>query len=389
VSETRSRWTILAIFVLSPTINYLDRSTLATVAPQLMREFGLNNEGYGWVVTAFYITYTIAAPFAGLMVDRLGLRLAATLAIGLWSCAGIATGFTTSLAGLAACRVVLGLAEAGGIPVAGKAIHRYVSAAERGLGNALNQAAVSLGLVVAPPIAITIATRANWRVAFIVTGVIGLLWIPLWLWISRHDREPAAPRSAAPLVRDARVWIYAAANILAMIPYSLWTNFTVLYLVRARGLSPDHAKWWAALPPALAAVGGFAGGWLSLHWIRRSAPAPRSRFRVCVLASVVSLSAALVTAAPDVLWASIAISVSFLAAAAFSVNLYSLPIDVFGGANAGFSISILTASAGASVLLSPYFGRLIDQHGYAPVTAIAALTPLAACALIRVTRAAR
>jgi ACS family hexuronate transporter-like MFS transporter len=389
VSDPRSRWTILAVFVLSTAINYLDRSTLATVAPQFMRELGLTNEGYGWVVTAFYITYTLAAPFAGLLVDRLGLRLASTLAVGLWSCAGIATGFTTGLAGLAACRVVLGLAEAGGIPAAGKAIHRYVGAAERGLGNALNQAAVSLGLVVAPPIAITIATRFHWRAAFIVTGLFGLLWIPLWLWISRHDHEPTPKPAAAPLVRDARVWIYAAANVLAMIPYSLWTNFTILYLVRARGLSPDHAKWWAALPPALAAVGGFAGGWRSLHWIRRGAPAPASRFRVCLLSSILSLSAALVTAAPDVFWASIAISISFLAAASFSVNLYSLPIDVFGGANAGFAISILTASAGASVLLSPYFGRLIDQHGYAPVTAIAALTPLAACALLGATRATR
>jgi ACS family hexuronate transporter-like MFS transporter len=389
VSEPRSRWLLLGVFVLSTAINYLDRSTLATVAPQFMREFGLNNEGFGWVVTAFYIAYTLAAPFAGLLVDRIGLRLAATFAVALWSCAGIATGFTTSLGALAACRVILGLAEAAGIPAAGKAIHRYVTTPERGLGNALNQAAVSLGLVLAPPIAITIATRHHWRAAFIVTGIFGLLWIPLWLWISRHDSDPPGPSVATPIVRDSRVWIYAAANILAMIPYSLWTNFTILYLVRDRGVSPDHAKWWATLPFALAAVGGFAGGWLSLHWIRRGAFAPASRFRVCVLSSILSLSAALVTAAPNVLWASIAISISFLAAAAFSVNLYSLPIDVFGGANAGFAISILTASAGASVLLSPYFGRLIDQHGYAPVTAIAALTPLAACALLHVTRSTR
>jgi ACS family hexuronate transporter-like MFS transporter len=388
VSEERSRWPLLAIFVLSTAINYLDRNTLAVVASEFMREFGLSNEGYGWIVSAFFLSYTLAAPFAGLLVDRIGLRRAATMAVALWSCAGIATGFTTSIAGLAACRVALGLAEAAGIPAAGKAIHRYVTTAERGLGNAMNQAAVSLGLVVAPPIAVTVATRYGWRASFLATGLIGLAWIPLWLWASRNDRDVAVvagPRGPSP-ARDARVWIIAGANLLAMVPYALWTNFTVLYLVRARGLSLEQAKWWAWIPPALAAIGGFAGGWISMVWIRRGMAAPRARFRVCVLAATLSLAAAVIPATPSVAWASLAISISFLAAAALSVNLYSLPIDLFGGANAAFAISLLTASAGAAALLSPYFGRLIDLHGYAPVTAIAAVTPLAACALLRVTR---
>jgi ACS family hexuronate transporter-like MFS transporter len=388
VSEERSRWPLLAIFVLSTAINYLDRNTLAVVASEFMREFGLSNEGYGWIVSAFFLSYTLAAPFAGLLVDRIGLRLAATVAVGLWSCAGIATGFTTGIAGLAACRVALGLAEAAGIPAAGKAIHRYVTVAGRGLGNAMNQAAVSLGLVLAPPIAVTVATHYGWRASFVVTGLIGLAWIPLWLWASRNDRDAATragDRGPSP-ARDARVWIIAAANLLAMVPYALWTNFTVLYLVHARGLSLDQAKWWAWIPPALAAAGGFAGGWMSMVWIRRGVPAPRARFRVCALSATLSLAAAVIPAMPNVAWASLAISVSFLAAAALSVNLYSLPIDLFGGANAAFAISLLTASAGAAALISPYFGRLIDLHGYGPVTAIAAVTPLAACALLRVTR---
>ena len=387
MSEERSRWTLLAVFVLSTAINYLDRNTLAVVASEFMREFGLSNEGYGWIVSAFFVSYTLAAPFAGVLVDRIGLRRGATLAVGAWSLAGIATGFTTGIAGLAACRVALGLAEAAGIPAAGKAIHRYVSAAERGLGNALNQAAVSLGLVLAPPIAVTIATRSGWRAAFIVTGLIGLAWIPLWLWVSRNDRETTLSTAGAPaLVREPRVWVLAAANFLAMAPYSLWTNFTVLYLVRGRGLSLEQAKWWAWIPPALAALGGFAGGWLSMRWVRAGVAPPRARFRVCVLSAALSLVAAVIPYTPTVAWASVAISVSFLAAAALSVNLYSLPIDLFGGANAAFAISMLTASAGAAALLSPYYGRLIDLHGYGPVTAIAAVTPLAACALLRVTR---
>jgi ACS family hexuronate transporter-like MFS transporter len=391
VSEARSRWLLLGVFVLSTAINYLDRATLSVVAPEVKREFGLSTEGYGWIANGFFVVYALAAPFAGMLVDRIGLHRASILAVGLWSCAGIATGLTTSVAGLAACRGVLGLAEAAGIPAAGKAIHRYVTTAERGLGNAFNQAAVSLGQVLAPPIATLIAIRSGWRYAFLVTGALGLVWIPIWLWISRRDRsEPvkAAP-AATPIARDRRVWIFAAVNLLAMVPYALWSNFTTLFFVEGRGLPFEHAMRYTWIPPAFAAVGGFLGGWLSMHWMRRGAPAPAARFRVCLASSVVSIVAVAIPAAPTAGWAAVAVSISFLAAAAFSVNLYSLPIDIFGGAHAGFAISMLTSTAGAAALISPYFGRLIDLHGYAPVTAIAAVTPLAASAILWLSRATR
>ena len=385
----RLRWLALSVFVLSTAINYLDRATLATVAPMVRREFQLSNAQYGWIVNAFMLTYALSAPLAGMLVDRIGLNRAVRLAVSLWSCAGIATGFSRGLAGLAACRSVLGMAEAGGIPAAGKAIHQYLKPPERALGNALNQSAVSLGLVLAPPVATWFALRSGWRAAFIVTGLLGLAWLPLWSWMSRRIPAGAAPQPVAAdraMLRDRRLWSFVAANALSMIPYTLWTNWTTLYLVDARHLTMREAAWYAWIPPVLAAAGGFAGGWLSLHWMRLGVAAVRARFRVCLAAAVLSLATALIPAAPTPLWAAGGIALSFFAVAAFSVNMYTLPLDAFGGARAAFAVSFLTASAGAAGLLSPLFGRLIDLHGYGPVTAIASLMPLAACAVLRVTR---
>ena len=362
---------MLAVFVLSTTINYLDRATLATVAPAVKAEFHLSNAEYGWIVNAFMLTYALTAPLAGMLVDRIGLNRAIRLAVGLWSCAGIATGFTRGLGGLAGCRAVLGLAEAGGIPAAGKAIHQYMLPAERALGNAMNQAAVSLGLVLAPPIATAIALRSGWRQAFIVTGVLGLLWIPLWIRVSR--RIPAAPAPTAPLnpggglLRDRRLWAFVLANALSMIPYSLWTNWTTLYLVEVQHMTMLQAAWYAWIPPVLAAAGGFAGGGLSLRWINFGMAAATARYRVCLLASALALVAAAIPVAPGPAWACVEISLAFFAVAAFSVNMYSLPLDTFGGEPAAFAVSMLTASAGAAGLISALFGRLIDLQGYGPV----------------------
>ena len=196
IGAARNRWWILTIFVLSSAINYLDRQTLATLAPLIRGDFQLSREQYGWILGAFSITYAASAPFAGMIVDRIGLNRGISLAVGLWSGAGIATGFTSGLGGLIGCRAVLGVAEAGGIPSAGKAVYTYLRPPERAMGNAINQAGVSLGMILAPPVATWIAVRYRWRMAFVLTGILGLLWIPVWNWAVRHS-PPALKSSAA------------------------------------------------------------------------------------------------------------------------------------------------------------------------------------------------
>jgi MFS transporter, ACS family, hexuronate transporter len=382
----RNRWLVLAVFVLSTAINYLDRAALGTLAPAVKAEFHLSNEQYGWIVDAFLITYMLSAPFAGMWIDRIGLNRAAQTAVAVWSCAGIATGLSSGIAGLAGCRAALGMAEAAGIPAAGKAIRRYLKPPERALGHAANQIAVSLGMVLAPPIATWIAVRSGWRAAFLFTGAAGLMWIPLWRWASERapaGEPPPIAGGAREILRDARLWIFVGANALSMIPYAFWTGFTTVYFVDVHHLTLQQAAWYAWIPPVFAGAGGFVGGWFSRLWMARGIPAADARFRVCVAASVLALATAAIPGAPNPSWGAAGISLSWFAIAAFSVNMYSLPLDTFAGGNAAFAVSMLTASAGAAGLISPLFGWLIDHHGFAPVTAIAAVTPLAGCWLLR------
>ncbi len=410
--SSRFRWLVLAAFVLSSTINFLDRQSLATLQVLVRGEFHLSNQQYGWILTAFSLAYAASAPAAGWWIDRIGLAIAIAIAVGVWSVAGIATGFTSGLAGLVACRAILGMAEAGGIPAAGKAIYQYLRPAERALGNALNQAGVSLGMLLAPPLATWIALRYGWRQAFVATGTLGLLWIPLWWGIARRaswpsgwgngerpgcarlDRLKIGPQVGQPapqsLIRDRRLWAIALANALSMIGYSLWVNWTTLYLVDARHLSLKQAAWYAWIPPVFFALGGAAGGWGSLALIERGSSAVAARFRVCLAAAALSLVNAAVPAAPSLAWSMAGISIGVFAVAAMSVNVYTLPLDIFGGRNAAFAISILVSSYGISqAAISPWFGRIVDLHGYGPVTAIAAAAPLAACAVLRLAGASR
>ena len=384
------RWVVLSVFVLCSAINYLDRQTLATLAPLVRADFHLSNAQYGLILGIFSIAYAACAPFAGALIDRVGLNRAMALAVGVWSCAGIGTGFTQGLRGLLAFRGLLGMSEAAGIPGAGKAIHQYLLPPERALGNALNQAGVSLGLILAPPVATWIALRYGWRHAFVVTGGLGLIWIPLWIVTARmagpagvsSAKHPA--RGPLDLLRSPRLWELIAANALNMSVYSLWTNWTTLYLVEKHRLPLAEANWYAVLPPVVAAFGGFGGGWLSLRWMRSGLAAVTARARVCLAGAVLALGSAAIPLLPTPVWTAAGISLSIMAVSAVSVNVYTIPLDIFGGARAAFAISMLVASYGAAqALVSPAIGAVVDAYGYGPVCVTAAILPLAAYAVVR------
>jgi hypothetical protein len=166
--------------------------------------------------------------------------------------------------------------------------------------------------------------------------------------------------------------------------YSLWTNWTTLYLVEKHRLALAEANWYAIFPPLVATLGGFGGGWLSLVWMRAGVPAMAARTRVCLVGAMLALPTALIPLMPRAGWTAAGISLSLLAVSAVSVNMYTMPLDVFGGARAAFAVSMLVASYGAAqALISPAIGAVVDAYGYGPVCLVAAFMPLAAWAVLR------
>jgi predicted MFS family arabinose efflux permease len=115
-----------------------------------------------------------------------------------------------------------------------------------------------------------------------------------------------------------------------------------------------------------------------------------ARRRACLISAVLALETALIPLAPGPIWSSAGISLSLCTAAAFSVNMYTMPLDAFGGARAAFAVSILVSAYGAvQALVSPAIGALIDGYGYPPVCRAAALMPLAAYGVLAWTDSGR
>lgn len=391
--RVRLRWIAISIFVLSSALNYLDRQLLAAVAPALKSEFHLSNQDYGEIVSVFSILYATTAPLAGWFIDLVGLNLGVSVAVLAWSVAGASTGLAQSVRGVFGSRTALGIAEAAGIPCAGKANGVYLEPSELALGTAFNQVGISLGLTVAPLIAAAVSPHYGWRATFVVCGALGFLWVPLWLFTAK--KIPAHPekskRSALPvreMLHDRRLWGLVLGTIFMMALYTLWTNWTTLYYVEQWHLTQQQANAsYAWIPPIFATLGTFAGGWLAYRWIRGGMEVIDARLKSCWIFALASL---LVTASiplmPGVVWATAGVSFSAFWALGATSNLYALPIDLFGPGRAALGVAALTSAYGLmQVPLSLGIGAMVDRTGFHSVFLAISVLPLIGVAILWLT----
>lgn len=384
------RWLVVCVLVSSSALNYLDRMVLSALAPTLRKEFGLSGEDLGYTFAVFSLAYGFSSPLVGYFIDRIGLRWGATAIVGLWSLIGICTGFVGTFTGLLVCRGFLGFAEAGGVPATGKAFALYLEPRERALGAALNQVGLTVGSMFAPVLAERMSALYGWGSAFVVSGLLGFVWIPFWLQISARV-PPSVPSSVAPpvplrgMLRDSRFLALILSNSLAMGVYSLWTQWTTHFLVTGYGLTQEEANLrYAWIPPIFATAGGLVGGGVAMRLIHGGAHVLRTRMRISLIAAIFAAATAVSPIAGSPALAVTAISLSLAATSCLSVNYYAVPLDLFGSRHAAFAVSALTGAFGLmQTILSPQIGLWSDKIGWAPVCAAVAIMPLLSVLILK------
>jgi ACS family hexuronate transporter-like MFS transporter len=382
------RWVAVLVFMLTNTLSFLDRQLLVALAPSLRAEFDLTNAQIGLLLTVFSVPYALTAPLSGWFIDRAGLNRGISLALSLWSLAGIATGLSKSFAGLLACRAFLGMAESANIPATGKAIGKYLKPRERALGSASGQIGITLGSTTAALLAGWLAPQFGWRAPFFIAGALGFVWLPLWWFVAgRVPADPQKPGPAQSLTRDRRLWGLAAGVLFGMAVYNLWTNWTTLFFVETYHLTESQANLRLAwMPPVFASLGALTGGALSYRFARDGAGYQQARLRAIGIAAAASLMTAFVPHLPSPELAAAAVCWSFFWAASLSANLYALPIDYFGPERAASGVAALTFAYGLlQAVLSYGAGWTIDRVGFGPLCGVVALFPLIAWMILRAT----
>src|SRR5262249_6027673 len=188
--EAVSRWVPACTMLLVSLISYIDRTTLALLAPTILKETGLNAEQYGYIISAFSIAYTVSNPLWGLILDRVGVRWGMAAAVAWWTAASAAHAFATGFRSFGAARAALGFGEGATFPGGLRTVVQTLPQESRGRGLAVAYSGGSLGALVTPLIITPIFVASGGRAAFWVSGVIGFVWLSSWSVVGRRPRLP-------------------------------------------------------------------------------------------------------------------------------------------------------------------------------------------------------
>lgn len=362
-------------------ISYVDRNTLALLAPTILQETGLSVEQYGFIISAFSVAYMIANPVWGVLLDRFGLRRGMTASVTLWTLASTIHALASGFWHFALARAALGFGEGATFPGGLRAAVQSLPGHRQSRGIAVAYSGGSLGAVITPLIVTPVAVAWGWRGAFLATGFIGLCWLGLWAVVSRRPDMRARRQAAAvkPHVRwrDLRVWAFMAAYAMGGFPLAFVLYQSAIYLNRVMGASQADVGKVLWIPPLGWEIGYFTWGWLTDRLASGAQPirAYRTLLGVAAVLSLPLAATARTASYPLVLWQ---LFFAMFVAAGFVIVPISYATRIFSAANAGLIAGLGAGGWGALVaLIMPLFGWLFDQRRYEQAFLSAALLPVA------------
>jgi ACS family hexuronate transporter-like MFS transporter len=427
-----TRWFVCALLFAATTINYMDRSVLSLIEPQLhaLPFMGWNNladahhqpvfdNNFGNILICFQVAYGVGLLTAGRIIDKLGTKLGYALAIGIWALASMGHAVVRSVVGFCVARALLGLGECGNFPAAIKATTEWFPADERAFATGIFNSGSNASAFIAPALVAFVTYRWGWQAAFLTTGSMGLCWLIVWLLFpynklrrgasqTQANLEPVVTARASKgffalfgeLAKTRGLWAFGIAKGLTDPIWWFYLFYLPEFLNRNYGLNLKQAYWFIVTVYAVASVGSIAGGGLSGFLMKRGFSVNRGRkiaMFTCALCVVpIVLVPYMHTLSPHSAWP--AACLFALAAAAhqgWSANLFSTPTDMFpstaistvvglGGAigaagGAGFTwlvkhnlslhpMLIFSMAAGAYLTALLVFQLLVPRLG-APVTA--------------------
>jgi ACS family hexuronate transporter-like MFS transporter len=392
------RWRIAALLFFATVINYIDRQTLSVLAPEITAELGLTNIEYSNIVQAFLISYASMYIVWGLVIDRWGTRTALAVSMIWWSLANAGHAVARGAVGLGVFRALLGIGESGNFLAAEKAISEWFPPKERGFANGLVNAAAATGAVLAPPLIVWIFQLWGWRLAFVITGALGFVWMAFWLrwyWVpARHPRVTAEERELieAPAAQSNKrhvrwrelfgfpqTWALFLARVVADPVWWFYLFWLPKYLSDDRGFTMVEIGMVAWMPYLTADLGSLAGGWASGQLIKRGVPVVKARKWIMLPSAALMPLGLLVAYSESSAVAMATICVITFAHMSWKTNLMTMTNDIYPTSIVGSVAGIVgLGSSLGGVIFTRITGIVVENYSYATIFVLMAfLHPVA------------
>jgi ACS family hexuronate transporter-like MFS transporter len=426
----RYRWIIVSLLLFSTTINYMDRNVIG-----FLKEYYCSSQGFGWsntdfanVTSVFTFFYAIFTIFAGALIDKIGTKLGLALSLIVWSFAGIANAFVGKLVVMhMIIRSVFGAGEAGNFPASIKTVAEWFPKKERALATGIFNSGSNIGAMISalfvPWCLIFFGNSLGWKMAFILTGGIGFLWLIFWFWLfdspaklkekgklsadefeyihSDMDEKLAAEASKAAgnpekvswfkLLTYRQTWSFVAGKFMTDGVWWFLLFWLPDYLTKQFGMTTKQVMWPTFIVFGVAIVGSIFGGGVPMFFMNRGWQTYKARmtsmFLIALLPTTLILTQYFGNVAHFGYYASIlAVAVICVGAAAhqaWSANLFTTVSDMFPKKAVGSITGIGTFAGGiGGVLLQKLAGWMTDLYAAHPATAYTILFAVCASAYL-------
>ncbi|MFM2362077.1 MAG: hypothetical protein RLZZ316_979 [Bacteroidota bacterium] len=348
------RWTICGLVFFATTINYIDRNVISYLKSTFTETLGWTDADYTNVEITFKIFYAIGMLGAGRIIDKLGTKIGYGLSTLLWSIAGVCTALVSTVGGFQVVRGALGLTESGNFPAAIKTVAEWFPKKERALATGIFNSGANIGAIVTPIAIPMMLEHWSWQWTFIITGLLGFVWVVFWFIIyevpKKHKRLSEAEleyiQSDVDEVQEAvnepklswmqllgyrQTWAFAIGKFLTDPIWWFYLFWLPDFFESTYKIKLTAASWPVAVVYIISTIGSIGGGWLPLYLIRKGWPVFKARktsmllYAFCVLPIIFALVLGKIN-----LW--LAVSVIGIAAAAhqaWSANIFTTVSDMF------------------------------------------------------------
>lgn len=400
----RYRWVIVGLLFAATAINYVDRQMIGVLKPTLTAEFGWSESDFADIVFWFQVAYAIGYISFGRVVDKVGARLGYAVAIVIWTFSHMAHGLANGVTSFALARFGLGIGESGNFPAGIRAVTDWFPQKERAFAIGLFNAGANVGAIITPLLVPALVLMFDWRMAFYLTGIFGIVWLIAWwviyrhptehtrvsaaelAWIQQDPADPVEPIAWTRLIGKRETWAYALGKFLIDPIWWFFLFWLPGYMFDRYQLDLKTFGLPLAAIYLISDVGSIAGGWLSSRMMKSGYSANVARKVTMLICALCVLPIWFAQSIDSVWMAVLVIGLATAAHQAFSANLYTLPSDVFPRAAVGSVVGIGgTVGAIGGMLMAKFTGYVLDTtQSYELLFAICASAYLVALLVVHI-----
>jgi ACS family hexuronate transporter-like MFS transporter len=403
------RWWVVALIAIATIINYIDRTSLSVLWPEIAKELYPGHTAdetksiYALISIIFVFSYAFGQAIFGKIFDWLGTRVGFVLSIGVWSIATALHALAQGILSFGIFRAILGVAEAGNWPGATKGNAEWFPTKERALAQGIFNSGAAIGGIISIPLIAFLTIYFSWKSIFILIGLAGLLWlIPWWIlvkaapnkhpWITEEEREYILTGQrnedfdgdgvedqdydpdTKQLLGHKESWGVILASAAIDPIWWLFVFWIPIYLNEVYGMDVKSIGLYGWVPYLGAMIGAWFGGLLAQNRLKAGWNVNKTRKMVITLGCLIMLPALLAMANPGGPTSAVIIMAVILFGFQTAIgNVQTLPSDLFSGKTvgtlAGFSGMAAKLTAAGLTYLVPW---LTSGGNYTPAFVIGA-----------------